>query len=48
MRAYLDQVFVHGLIHADPHPGNVLLTSDCRLALLDLGVYPLRLASFAL
>jgi predicted unusual protein kinase regulating ubiquinone biosynthesis (AarF/ABC1/UbiB family) len=38
MRAYLDQVFVHGLIHADPHPGNVLLTTDCRLALLDLGM----------
>src|SRR5690606_7837021 len=38
MRAYLEQVFVHGLIHADPHPGNVLLTSDNRLALLDLGM----------
>jgi predicted unusual protein kinase regulating ubiquinone biosynthesis (AarF/ABC1/UbiB family) len=38
VRAYLDQVFVHGLLHADPHPGNVLLTSDCRLALLDLGM----------
>jgi predicted unusual protein kinase regulating ubiquinone biosynthesis (AarF/ABC1/UbiB family) len=38
MRAYLDQVFVHGLIHADPHPGNVLLTADGRLALLDLGM----------
>ena len=38
MRAYLDQVFVHGLIHADPHPGNVLLTDDGRLALLDLGM----------
>ncbi|MEO8159851.1 MAG: AarF/UbiB family protein [Arenimonas sp.] len=38
MRAYLDQVFVHGLIHADPHPGNVLLTTDGRLALLDLGM----------
>jgi predicted unusual protein kinase regulating ubiquinone biosynthesis (AarF/ABC1/UbiB family) len=38
MRAYLDQVFVHGLIHADPHPGNVLLTGDGRLALLDLGM----------
>jgi predicted unusual protein kinase regulating ubiquinone biosynthesis (AarF/ABC1/UbiB family) len=38
MRAYLDQVFVHGLIHADPHPGNVLVTNDCRLALLDLGM----------
>jgi predicted unusual protein kinase regulating ubiquinone biosynthesis (AarF/ABC1/UbiB family) len=38
IRAYLDQVFVHGLIHADPHPGNVLLTADGRLALLDLGM----------
>ena len=37
LRAYLDQVFVHGMIHADPHPGNVLLTDDGRLALLDLG-----------
>lgn len=38
MRAYLDQMFVHGLIHADPHPGNVLITGDGRLALLDLGM----------
>jgi len=38
IRAYLDQMFVHGLIHADPHPGNVLLTTDGRLALLDLGM----------
>ena len=38
MRAYLDQVFVHGDIHADPHPGNVLLCQDGRLALIDLGM----------
>ena len=38
MRAYLDQVFVHGLIQADPHPGNFVLTADNRLALLDLGM----------
>lgn len=38
MRAYLDQIFVHGLIQADPHPGNFLLTKDNRLALLDLGM----------
>ena len=38
MRGYLDQVFVHGEIHADPHPGNLLLTPDGRLALLDLGM----------
>lgn len=38
LRAYLDQVFVHGLVHADPHPGNVLLMDDGRLALFDLGM----------
>ncbi|MGB3460768.1 ABC1 kinase family protein [Rhodanobacter lindaniclasticus] len=38
LRAYLDQVFVHGLVHADPHPGNVLLMDDHRLALFDLGM----------
>lgn len=38
LRAYLDQVFVHGLVHADPHPGNVLLTDSGQLALIDLGM----------
>ena len=37
-RAYLHQILVDGLFHADPHPGNVLLTPDHRLALLDLGM----------
>ena len=37
-RAYLHQVILDGLFHADPHPGNVLLTDDRRLALLDLGM----------
>lgn len=37
-KAYLDQILVHGFIHADPHPGNVLLTKDGRLALIDLGM----------
>lgn len=37
-RAYLDQIFMHGLIHADPHPGNVVLTPDQDLVLLDLGM----------
>ena len=38
LRGYLDQVFVHGEIHADPHPGNLLVTDDGRLALFDLGM----------
>ncbi|HET9795727.1 MAG TPA: AarF/UbiB family protein [Thermoanaerobaculia bacterium] len=37
-RGYLKQVLLDGLFHADPHPGNVLLTSDHRLALVDLGM----------
>ena len=37
-RAYLKQVLVDGLFHADPHPGNVFITEDHRIALLDLGM----------
>ena len=37
-RAYLRQVLVDGLFHADPHPGNVFLTEDKKIALLDLGM----------
>ncbi|MDB6167406.1 MAG: transporter [Verrucomicrobia bacterium] len=37
-RAYLKQVLIDGLFHADPHPGNVFLTDDKRIALLDLGM----------
>ena len=37
-RAYLKQVLVDGLFHADPHPGNVFLTEDKKIALLDLGM----------
>jgi predicted unusual protein kinase regulating ubiquinone biosynthesis (AarF/ABC1/UbiB family) len=37
-RAYLQQVLVDGVFHADPHPGNVFLTEDNRIALLDLGM----------
>lgn len=36
--AYLKQMLVDGIFHADPHPGNVFLTDDERIALLDLGM----------
>jgi predicted unusual protein kinase regulating ubiquinone biosynthesis (AarF/ABC1/UbiB family) len=37
-RAYIRQVTQAGVYHADPHRGNVLLTTDGRLALLDFGL----------
>lgn len=37
-KAYLKQVLVDGLFHADPHPGNILITRDNRIALIDLGM----------
>ena len=36
--AYVRQVVVEGVYHADPHAGNVLLTRDGRLALIDFGL----------
>jgi predicted unusual protein kinase regulating ubiquinone biosynthesis (AarF/ABC1/UbiB family) len=36
--AYLKQFLVDGIFHADPHPGNVFVTDDDRVALLDLGM----------
>jgi len=37
-RAYIRQVTQAGVYHADPHRGNVMLTDDGRLALLDFGL----------
>jgi ubiquinone biosynthesis protein len=36
--AYLSMVFVHGFFHADPHPGNVFVEADGRIALVDFGM----------
>lgn len=37
-RCYLQMILVEGTLHADPHPGNILLTPEGTLALLDLGM----------
>ena len=37
-RAYLQQILVDGIFHADPHPGNVFLTDQHQIALIDLGM----------
>lgn len=34
---FLEQVFVDGFFHADPHPGNVMLTDEGEIALVDCG-----------
>lgn len=37
-RALCDMIFRHQLFHADPHPGNIWLHYDNRIAFLDLGM----------
>jgi ubiquinone biosynthesis protein len=37
-RAYLHQILNVGVFHADPHPGNIFITEDNHIALLDLGM----------
>lgn len=38
MEVYVQMMLVDGLFHADPHAGNLLLTHDGRLVLLDFGM----------
>jgi ubiquinone biosynthesis protein len=35
---YLEMIFDHGLYHADPHPGNVMVMADQRIGLIDFGM----------
>jgi predicted unusual protein kinase regulating ubiquinone biosynthesis (AarF/ABC1/UbiB family) len=35
---YIQMMLIDGLFHADPHPGNLLVTPDGRLVLLDFGM----------
>jgi len=38
LSAYMKQIAIDGVFHCDPHPGNILLTDDGRLALMDFGM----------
>ncbi|MBN1550345.1 phosphotransferase [bacterium] len=38
MRIFLREILEHGFFHADPHPGNILVLKDGRIALLDFGM----------
>jgi len=36
--AIMTQVFVHGIFHADPHPGNIIVMKDNSIAFVDFGI----------
>jgi len=36
--AIMTQVFVHGIFHADPHPGNIIVRKDNSVAFVDFGI----------
>jgi aarF domain-containing kinase len=38
IECFLTQLLVTGVFHADPHPGNLLVTKDGNLALIDFGL----------
>ena len=38
LNCYLIQLLETGLLHADPHPGNLLLSPDGRIVILDFGL----------
>jgi predicted unusual protein kinase regulating ubiquinone biosynthesis (AarF/ABC1/UbiB family) len=38
LELYLRMMLVDGFFHADPHPGNVLVTPDGRIVILDFGM----------
>ncbi len=36
--AIMTQVFVHGIFHADPHPGNLIIRKDNSIGFVDFGI----------
>lgn len=37
-RMFMHQVFIHSFFHGDPHPGNILLIDEEKIALIDFGI----------
>jgi ubiquinone biosynthesis protein len=38
MQIYLCQMFEHGFFHADPHPGNIIISQNGTINLIDFGM----------
>ncbi len=38
VNSLLSQIFEYGFFHADPHPGNIFLLTDNRIAFIDFGM----------
>jgi len=38
LQTYIKQVLVDGFFHADPHPGNLFVTKDGKLIMIDFGM----------
>lgn len=38
LNSEFEQIFRHGVFHADPHPGNYIIKRNGRIALLDFGI----------
>lgn len=37
-KLFLEQVFLYGLFHGDPHPGNILIVDRCVVSFIDFGI----------
>ncbi|WP_202707308.1 ABC1 kinase family protein [Sporosalibacterium faouarense] len=35
---FMNQIFVHSFFHGDPHPGNILVINENKIALIDFGI----------
>ncbi len=38
INAYMKQILAHGFFHADPHPGNLFVTAEGKIAFVDFGL----------
>ncbi|WP_406535447.1 ABC1 kinase family protein [Methanobrevibacter sp.] len=38
LKSYFKQLMIDGFFHADPHPGNIIITEDQKLCYIDMGM----------